>query len=221
MEKAEEYPNCLPICSSCNDINFLGCEDYCELSSTKIFDKTNILILKGIGLGFAWNKIFDRCIIEKYHLRFRTWKEKNDFNEDIVFFMQYIEYKKGFIFTGYSDYYYRIINDSLSRGNKQPKLDRHIEKYNLWKDFNIKYCNSSDDIYDDISNDLLYQVILYLKSETSKSIIPTKAFIKIVKCELISELLNNIKNQKESNKITYLLRKKCFLLLWILLKIKK
>lgn len=55
-------------------------------------------------LGYPWDKLFCRCIIEKYHLRF---DEKIKLNEDRLFVLSYMLHCRGVIFDENIIYYYR------------------------------------------------------------------------------------------------------------------
>lgn len=55
-------------------------------------------------LGYPWDKLFDRHIIEKYHLRF---DEKIKLNEDRLFVLSYLLHCMGVIFDKNIIYYYR------------------------------------------------------------------------------------------------------------------
>lgn len=55
-------------------------------------------------LGYPWDKIYSRKIIEKYHLRF---DERIKLNEDRLFVLSYVIHCTGVIFSNHIVYYYR------------------------------------------------------------------------------------------------------------------
>ncbi len=217
----KKYPDLLPFCPHTLSAEDLGKEMECVIPTNSAISYKDILKAKNIGFGYAWNKIFKKSIIQEHDLKFRTWKAKNDFNEDIVFTMNYIEYCSGFIVGNHADYCYFIRDNSLSRGNKQPVLERHIEKYNLLKSYILKYCQNDKTLLNDIANTALYHFMLFFIAESKKhSLKPTKNFINYMKSEILKDILSNITQPSESKKIMDSLRRQNILELWIILKLK-
>lgn len=74
-------------------------------------------------LGYSWNKIYKRNIIQKFNIRFR---EELNFREDELFALNYCLHINSAMTIAYSPYNYRIISKSLSHNT-----DIVFRNYNL------------------------------------------------------------------------------------------
>lgn len=219
LHYANKYPDRLPFCAHSSSPDNFGTAADTPLKAKELFEFEDVFLLSEIGIGFAWNKIFKSSIISENNIRFRTWKEKSDFNEDLVFFMSYIKYCAGFVYTNTIDYCYYIRSNSLSRGNQQPLAERYIEKYSLWKDYINKYCPKNIKALNDVANDALYYILIFFIQETKTSLLPTAKFKQMVESKILCDIVNDIVSPKESDKIISFIKSKKTTSLWYLLKL--
>lgn len=167
--------------------------------------------------GYIWNAIFIHSVLETKKICFREKKEKGDYNEDLLFTMQYIKNMQGIIYCGYADYGYLTREDSLSRGAAAPYLEKYLEKYMLWKDFLCYYGQAQKS--DDLASTTLYHIIHALSREVAENRWMTPFFWQTVQRDLVTDILHEAVNHREDPRILRYIEGKQALRLWIRLKL--
>lgn len=93
--------------------------DYIIENSNNIGNTLNNLFTsKEQFLGYTWNKIFKKSIIEENKIRFR---ENLIIKEDEVFTLEYCKHIKSIRILQSTPYNYRILSDSLSHSQKKKR----------------------------------------------------------------------------------------------------
>ena len=124
----------LPIGAYCSAVSNLGTSVKRTVSNNVMYDSSQYFLFMQAGLaGYLWNALYSGDIIEKHCLRFRTDKLKGDFNEDLLFALEYVRHVKHIVFTGFADYCYLTRDGSLSRSYQGYYFEKYKEKYDLWK----------------------------------------------------------------------------------------
>lgn len=101
-----------------------------QVSINEVFNSNEIELL-----GFIWNKIFDKEIINRKTIRF---DETICFNEDLKFALEYMLNIDTIIYTNTEDYNYYAYDFSLSKNYNQIEFDKWRLKYLHWKNYFLK-----------------------------------------------------------------------------------
>lgn len=158
------------------------------------------------GLGFCWNKIYKREIIEQNKIRFNL-DNKTAIFEDGIFNYEYLENATSIKIINLNLYYYRIFNMSAMKRinydilNINKKIFQEIEKYKSSHTHDIYYNTS---FYLRVIINLFYAIKLYFcHKENNKSYLERyKEFKKCIDEEKIyKEALKNIDIQYCNYKI--------------------
>ena len=101
--------------------------------------------------GYVWNKIFKKDIIKKYDIRF----SKDIYMcEDMLFLFQYIKHINKIAYINKKNYYYRVLNSSLSNNFKNEKWFSVFKVYDHFlKDIHI--------FSKQTQNKILYSICFY------------------------------------------------------------
>lgn len=216
LEAVNDYT--MPVCSSCNDLSCLGKKNTISVESNTIYKQSSYFSFNYVGLaGFLWNTIFVKSIITKNHLSFRIQKDKSDYNEDLLFVMEYIKNIEYFIYVGYSDYAYITREDSLSRKYNPFYFDKYAEKYKLWCVFIEQYGNKKD--IKALSTNYLYHFLISLQSEINnrdeKLTCRYSRFKKIIISEVLQKCIYFADTSVEDQRVVKMIKNKYSLNLWI------
>lgn len=224
LEWVEKDKRILPICSICCQPSMFSRQKELSAVSSIIFNKHQYFLFNKIGIaGYIWNTIFNRKIINENQIRFNSRKNLGDINEDLIFSINYLNYIDHIVYTGYTDYCH-IQNDTNHSTVTDDKFyyDKYKEKYYLWKTFisSFEYENKESD-FKILANQTLFYFIQALKTSSLKGKKKIHLYKKIICSKEISDVLQYADLTKENKKLIYLIKKKHYLLIWILFCITK
>lgn len=150
----------LPIGAYCTNIDELGKEKKTRLEAGKEYNNNSYYDFNCEGIaGFLWNTLFSRDIVNRIDLRLREKKAFGDYNEDLIFTTTYVQAIDKIVYTGYSDYFYEMHADSLSRGNQRLYFEKYAEKYRIWYEFIIHNNSERNEMLGDLSTKTLYHFL--------------------------------------------------------------
>lgn len=202
----------MPVCGLCHDREQLGREKKLPVPSGQILPKAEYYTFGCCGLGgYMCNSLYHNHIIRANHLRLREKQEQGDYNEDLLFNLQYIRYVERIAYVGYADYLYDLREDSLSRGSRKYYFDKYAEKYQLWRNFLEE--NSRENRMPQLAATYLYHFLTALNWETYEG------FRRIVHSEAVQHCVANVRDCAESPRIIKLIKEKKTWLLWIQYKL--
>lgn len=203
-------PKTLAVCAPCYDASHLGQEKDLPFPCRKALPRDQYYWFQKAGIaGFLWNSIYDRSVIETNHLRFRTKHAEGDYNEDLIFNLQYVSHMDYVLYTGYTDYHYDIREGSLSRSYHKFYFSKYAEKYRLWKTFLTE--NLLNEESPSLANTYLYHFLTALGSNKKSY----SRFRQIALSEELTDCLWLADLSKENPKIISMLKKKATFRLWI------
>ena len=113
--------------------------------------------------GFLWNALYDRSIVIENGIYLRENKKAGDYNEDLIFATVYVQCISQIVYTGYSDYYYNVHDDSLSRDKQNCYFEKYAEKYRIWEEYLQNNNSGEEELYRDLAADTLYHFISALR----------------------------------------------------------
>ena len=202
----------LSMCAYCHDSAQLGAEKLLPIPSGKLLPSAEYYSFNCHGLaGYLWNALYDNQIIRENRLRIRERKEQGDYNEDLLFALQYVRYVKNIMYTGYADYQYDVREGSLSRNGKRFYFDKYAEKYELWQAF--LEGNHREDQLPQLANTYLYHFLTALNWESYQG------FQKIVNSSAVQHCADAARDSAESPRIIRLIKDKKTLRLWLTYKL--
>lgn len=205
-------PGVLPVCASCNQIDGLGYEKIFSGVGRELHPISDFYLFGRHGLaGYLWNALFDAAILRMEHLRLRTQHEKGDFNEDLLFALEYVGHIEKIVYTGYADYLYDTREGSLSRSHYRHYFDKHEEKYLLWRQFLQTHGNPEE--MQHLATAILYRFLTALNQADYPQV------KRIVASEAVQEAVRLADTSAENPSILHLIRKQAALLLWLRLRI--
>lgn len=203
-------PKTLVVCAPCHTSDQLGAQRESTIPVGKPLHKEAYYSFQKEGLaGFLWNSLYHRQTIEGNCLRFRTNLAQGDYNEDLLFNLQYISFMSHVLYNGYADYFYDIHEGSLSRSYSKLYFAKYCEKYCLWKDFLLK--NLLNENLSHLSTNYLYHFLTALKASCKKY----PVFRRIALSEELQDCIWLADCTKENPKIINMLKKKAVFRLWI------
>ena len=141
----------------------------------------------------------------------RTQHEKGDYNEDVLFCLQYQECISQIIYTGYSDYLYDGRDGSLSRSHGAYYFDKYEEKYLLIRQF--LETHGLDDQKKLLASSLLYHFLTALNQADYSQV------KRILASEAVQETVRLADASRENPAILRLIERKAALRLWLRLRI--
>lgn len=219
IEKAGEQ--ILPIGSFCSSENCLG--KIKELGiEAGLHPKRDYWNFNKAGIaGYLWNAVYDRSVVVDNSIRLRESKEDGNYNEDLIFNLEYVKHIKQIVYTGYSDYAYIKRSDSLSVSYPKYYFDKYYEKYLLWKEF-----LDDNDIFDqDLYSNTLYRILVGLNAVIDRSAINDfnayNDFVCAVKNEILKEVLSAADTSYENRFVIDCLKNRKTLSVWIYLQLAK
>ena len=203
-------PSHLPISTFCSDINLLGaCFDK-SIPVGEPFPVSDYFTFNNRGLaGYITNALYSNQIIRSQNIRFRSQRDQGDYNEDLLFTLQYVVHIDEILYTGYADYWYNTHNDSLSRSYQKFYFSKYAEKYRLWKDFLSD--NLLNEEFPTLANTYLYHFLTALGNSKKRY----SRFRQIARSEELTDCLWLADHSKENPKIISMLKKKATFRLWI------
>lgn len=205
-------PDTLPMCTYCHSSAQLGEEQKFSIPTGEAMDRAEYFTFNRHGLaGYLCNGLYSNKIIREHSLRIRERKNQGDYNEDLLFALQYVRHVKHIVYTGYADYLYDAHEGSLSRNGKRYYFDKYAEKYQLWQAFLEEH--HREDQLAQLANTYLYHFLTALNGESYR------AFQKIVHSSAVQHCVHNAKNSAESPRIINLIKGKHTLLLWLTYKL--
>lgn len=198
--------NTLPISTFCTEIEHLGTERSLGIPKEHIFPIDQYFAFNRCGLaGYITNAIYENDIIQACRLRFRSQRQEGDYNEDLLFALQYVSHMKQLVYTGYADYLYDVHEGSLSRSYQKYYFAKYAEKYRLWREF------AGTDALPELASTYLYYFLTAMHMEQTHF----SAFRSIVQSAEMQECLQYADTAKENPRIIRLLKKKAVLRLWL------
>lgn len=205
-------PDTLSVCSFCHNENQLGTAKELPIDANIRYSHADYFLFSNCGIGgYMCNSLYDNRIILEKRLRLRERKECGDYNEDLLFNLQYVENVTNIVYVGYADYFYKIHADSLSRSNTKYFFEKYAEKYALWKTFLVN--NQREDQLSTLASMYLYHFLTALHGESYKG------FRKIVHSPEVQHCLTYVQHSEESPTILKLIRDKNTFALWIKCKL--
>lgn len=205
------HPKTLAVCAPCYETSQLGRSKDFTFSSQKLLSIDCYYRFLQVGIaGFLWNSIYDRSVIEANHLRFRTKHAEGDYNEDLIFNLQYVSHMDNVLYTGYADYHYDVREGSLSHSFQKFYFPKYAEKYRLWKDF------LSDNLLNEEFPSLATTYLYHFLTALNHNIKSYSRFRAIAHSEELTDCLWLADCSKENPKIISMLKKKATFRLWII-----
>ena len=203
-------PDTLPMGSYCRKIENLGQTKSLDIPSGQWVNVDQYWRFNRSGIaGFLWNALYFRGIIEENHLRLRTQHEKGDYNEDLLFALNYVRHIRRIVYTGYSDYLYDTHADSLSHSFPERYFEKYEEKYRLWKEF-LTHDPSGQT---ELASVMLFHFLQPLDHSSFNQ------FRSIIHSQCLQECVHTGDTSRENPAIIALIKKKAVLRLWIRYKI--
>jgi glycosyltransferase involved in cell wall biosynthesis len=135
----------LPMGSYCHEASSLGIFKVLSVPSGDALPSAQYYRYNCAGIaGFLCNSLFITQIIREHHLQFREKHTSGDFNEDLLFTLEYVRHIKYLVYTGYADYLYDTHEGSLSRSFPQFYFRKYQEKFLLWQQYLAEFCPNND-----------------------------------------------------------------------------
>ncbi len=219
LEKAGDL--ILPIGSHCPDEDHLGKRKDLGLKKS-VYPKCDYWQFNKVGIaGYLGNALYDRSIVIDNSITFRETKDDGNYNEDLIFTLNYVKHIKKIIYTGYSDYAYIKRENSLSVSYPKYYFKKYTEKYLLWKDF-----LNENDIFDQyLYSNTLYRLLSGLNNIVDGSKMNDRKAYDDFKCavesEIFKELLLYSDTNSENKYVISCLREKKARNIWIYLHLSK
>ena len=152
--------NTLVVCAYCKCRAELGKEKQFALETGKRYSSQDYYEFNRAGIGgFLWNALYQRKVIIESELRLRENKASDDYNEDLIFTTTYVQLVENILYNGYSDYFYDVHEDSLSRGNKKYYFDKYAEKFRIWDAYLQNNQPAKDELRKELASNMLYHFI--------------------------------------------------------------
>ncbi len=200
----------LPISTFCSDRNDLGTLSDKSIPTGEVLPISDYFSFNLRGLaGYITNGLYENRIIQSHKLRFRSQKAEGDYNEDLLFALQYTAYVEEILYTGYADYWYNTHEDSLSRSYQKFYFPKYAEKYRLWKVFLSE--NLLNEEFPTLASSYLYHFLTALGNSKKNFF----RFRKVARSEELTDCLWLADCSKENPRIIKMLKKKAVFRLWL------
>ena len=210
--------NTLVVGAYCCKSDHLGTPLQLRIEAGKKYPRNCYYDFNKVGLaGYLCNALYRSKIIQKYRIPLRENSENGDYNEDLLFALDYIKHVDYIVYTGYSDYYYNTHADSLSRGTSKNYFNKYAEKYAVWNRFILEECTDSESENRNLATETLYHFLTAL-SLNNKNIHELK---RIVCSPAMSECLLQADTSRENPTELALIKKKRIMLLYIFYQMVK
>lgn len=200
----------LVIGAYCSEQNALGKKKIIDLVPGKAYSIKDYYIFNRLGIaGYICNALYRKDVVDKQGICFRENKSMGDYNEDLLFAINYVQAVDMIVYTGFSDYYYRKHHGSLSQFDSRNYYYKYAEKYQIWDAFIHQYCVDHVALRKELATGMLYHFIGALRN--TKTIDELKGIVyspEMQKCLLEADTGNE--NDFEIN----MLRKKSIVALF-------
>lgn len=199
----------------CRKSEFLGKEQKLAIKPQMKYSSSDYYIFNQAGIaGFLCNAVYRRDIVVENGITLREQHSLGDYNEDLIFNLQYASKIKNIVYTGYSDYLYDVRSDSLSHSFDKYYFIKYLEKYNLWKSYINETANDTFSQLKELSAVMLYHFLVALQMTLDNSE-GYKAFKSIVESDEMQEIIGIADTSKENPKIIELIKNKKTLTLYL------
>lgn len=203
-------PSVLPISTFCTNPEQLGSSSSRKVVSRQLLPISSYFDFNKVGLaGYITNALYENTIIQDRSIRFRIQWEKGDYNEDLIFALEYCRSVGEIVYSGYADYWYNQHNDSLSRSYSKYYFPKYAEKYTLWKDFLLEHLLHEE--FPNLASTYLYHFLFSLKA-AAKSY---RSFRAVALSDQLQDCIWLADCSKENPRIIHMLKKKALFRLWI------
>ena len=207
----------LPMGAYCRKAEQLGQKKELSIMEEILAERSLYYVYGQAGIaGFVCNGLFAARIVKENHLRFRERRAQGDYNEDLLFALQYVSHIENIVYTGYSDYLYDTHDDSLSRSYSQYYFEKYQEKFWLWYDFLAKY-EEGQGSFGKLADTYIYHFLTALRQEFSAG--NRGKFRSIVNSDAVAKCLELSDCKNENARVILLLKHRATTLLWILFTI--
>lgn len=205
-------PGVLPVCAACKHVGALGQEKAFDGIKKELYPVSEFYTFGRHGLaGYLWNALFRGDIIRARKLRLRTQHEKGDYNEDLIFALEYVRHIRQIVYTSYADYLYDAREGSLSRSYYGHYFHKYEEKYTLWRAFLESHGLSEQK--KELATSMLYRFLTALNQADYGQV------KRIVASEAVQEAVRIADGSAENPAVLRLIEKKAALRLWLRLRI--
>ncbi len=207
----------LPVGYYCHDLTQLGMEKQLIIPEKQRFASCRYddFIKAGVG-GYLCNSMFAKRIIKDNGLRFRERCEEGDYNEDLLFSLQYVRHVEKIVYTGYMDYLYDSRDGSLSRSYIQYYFSKYQEKFWLRHDFLIDV-NGDLENFAHLAETSMYHFLIAMQYAFSDG--NYRKFREIVQSEAVTRCLALSDCPRENPRVIALLKNRASVQLWLLFTI--
>ena len=205
-------PGVLPVCAACSTADALGREKAFPGIGTAALPVSQFYTFARHGLaGYLWNALYHRGTIERSRLRLRVQHEKGDYNEDLLFALEYVRHIRQIVYTGYADYLYDTREGSLSRSDFGQDFPKYEEKYILWRQFLEEHGLEAQK--KQLATAMLYRFLTVLDRADHRQV------KQILASEAVQEAVRLADGSSENPAVLRLIENKAALLLWLRLRI--
>lgn len=210
----------LAVCSSCHKIAELGAEKELPILGAVKYSNSDYYLFNANGIaGFLWNAIYHRETVIENGITLREKSLEGDYNEDLLFALQYVSKVKNIVYTGYSDYLYDVRSDSMSHSFDKYYFAKYREKYVLWKQFINEFSRDKENQLKSLSTTMLYHFLVSMQMALDNKEGYEK-FKEIILCDEMAEIVSTADASKENPKIIDLIKNKGTARLYLLYKLQ-
>ena len=169
---------------------------------------------KQSAVGYAWNGMYYKDVLDRFHIRF----PEECIVEDLPFVIQYLYHMKSMSYTGFADNHYMIDDrETLSRKYTRDAFRRYREKYEAVQEFvdeklsgDAGFKRQTADIY---LYDFLYSLNNTFDKRNTDSLFEKLSYNnKVVKSDAFQECLRLSDTSKENPVLISLLKNKHYYL---------
>lgn len=207
--------------SYCKNPADLGTEKKLNVINGKVYSISDYYLFNRCGIaGYLCNAIYHRKTVVENNITLREKSLEGDYNEDLLFALQYVSKVKNIVYTGYSDYLYDVRMDSMSHSFDIYYFEKYREKYFLWQSFINEKCNRDESQLKHLSTMTLYRFLVSMQMAIDNKE-GYKKFRNIVTCKEMAEIAFVSDTSNENPKIIKLIQNKQTVLLYGLYKLQK
>lgn len=207
-----------PVGAPCYAQHELGQYRELAIAAQVEYGRDTYYALNRSGLaGYLWNALYRLDIIRENSLRIRSRRGQGDYNEDLLFALEYAAHMEGFVYSGYADYCYDRREGSLSTSYQQYYFAKYEEKYRLWHAYIHEHGRAEDEQH--LATVTLYHFLRAMQMECDRADAKNMSraygrFKAIVLSESMKACLKQADVSKENPRIIGLIRKKKVFALW-------
>jgi len=225
MELRDDERLVQPIGAYCSKHSELGQCKELEIAKQKPYCRDDYYALNLSGLaGYLWNALYRMDVIREHGLRIRSRRGQGDYNEDLLFALEYASHMEGFVYSGYADYCYDRREGSLSTSYQQLYFAKYEEKYSLWRAFILKHGKREDEKR--LATEMLYHFLRAMQMECDQADIRSfgrnyRRFSNIVLSQSLQQCVMQADLSKENPRIIHLIQKKNTIALWLMYLLRR